>query len=247
MQLQKFEITQDSIQTASPRWKGDNALPSPFYKDVYFSKAGAIPESRYVFLRQNRLPHRWLTQSHFSICEAGFGTGLNFLLTLDFWMKFAPKTATLSYTGVEKHPITKDRLAAIHQVWPSLAPLSERLLSVYPDPTPGAHLLFPDLPGVRLHLVFADIRQLALHLTEPVDAWYLDGFSPKTNPAMWSQDLFTLMGNTTRPGGTFATFTAVGDVRRGLTENGFLVEKAPGFGTKRDMLRGRFRKEKRTS
>jgi tRNA U34 5-methylaminomethyl-2-thiouridine-forming methyltransferase MnmC len=43
----------------------------------------------------------------------------------------------------------------------------------------------------------------------------------------------------TAPGGTFATYTAAGHVRRALAEAGFAVERCPGFGRKRHMTVGR--------
>ena len=42
----------------------------------------------------------------------------------------------------------------------------------------------------------------------------------------------------TAPGGTFATYTAAGQVRRGLSDAGFQVSKIPGYGRKRDSLAG---------
>jgi tRNA U34 5-methylaminomethyl-2-thiouridine-forming methyltransferase MnmC len=39
-------------------------------------------------------------------------------------------------------------------------------------------------------------------------------------------------------GGTFATYAAAGFVRRNLQSAGFSVERRPGFGSKREMLRG---------
>jgi len=42
----------------------------------------------------------------------------------------------------------------------------------------------------------------------------------------------------TKPGGTFATYTAAGHVRRSLAEAGFAVERRAGFGRKRHMSVG---------
>lgn len=42
----------------------------------------------------------------------------------------------------------------------------------------------------------------------------------------------------TRPGGTFATYSAAGWVRRNLQAAGFMVEKRPGHAGKRDMSGG---------
>jgi tRNA 5-methylaminomethyl-2-thiouridine biosynthesis bifunctional protein len=42
---------------------------------------------------------------------------------------------------------------------------------------------------------------------------------------MWTQDLFNAMARLARPGGTLATFTSAGFVRRGLQEAGFTMQK----------------------
>ena len=42
----------------------------------------------------------------------------------------------------------------------------------------------------------------------------------------------------TTPGGTFATYTAAGHVRRALAEAGFTVDRRPGHGRKRHMTLG---------
>jgi tRNA U34 5-methylaminomethyl-2-thiouridine-forming methyltransferase MnmC len=42
----------------------------------------------------------------------------------------------------------------------------------------------------------------------------------------------------TGKGGTFATYTAAGFVRRALAAAGFAVERRPGFGHKRHMTAG---------
>ena len=41
------------------------------------------------------------------------------------------------------------------------------------------------------------------------------------------------------PGGTLATYSAAGHVRRALTDAGLTVERRPGFGTKRHMTTAR--------
>ena len=71
------------------------------------------------------------------------------------------------------------------------------------------------------------------------DAWFLDGFSPEKNPALWAPDLLQEVANHTAPGGTCATYSAAGHVRRSLEAAGFTVERCPGFGTKRHMTVGR--------
>jgi tRNA 5-methylaminomethyl-2-thiouridine biosynthesis bifunctional protein len=57
---------------------------------------------------------------------------------------------------------------------------------------------------------------------------------------MWSPRLLRGLSRLARPGTTVATYSSAGTVRQGLEDAGFALEKCPGFGRKRDMLRGRY-------
>ena len=59
--------------------------------------------------------------------------------------------------------------------------------------------------------------------------------SPAKNPELWSADLMLEVARHTVKGGTAATYTAAGFVRRGLQDAGFQVERVQGFGRKRHM------------
>lgn len=209
------------------------------FGDVYFSREDGLAEARHVFLSGNDLPARWAGRTGFVIGETGFGTGLNFLLTAAEWQRQAPAGARLHYLSVEKHPLRRDDLARALAPWPQLAPHRETLLSAWPPPVEGLHRL--ELAGGRvvLSLLFGEAEALLAQLDARVDAWYLDGFAPARNPAMWQPSLLAQLARLSRPGATFATFTAAGQVRRNLLEAGFDVHKRQGFGRKREMLAGR--------
>lgn len=236
------------ITTADLNWNNNTPVSRQF-DDVYFSKDDGLAESRYVFIEHNRLAQRWAALedqpfTHFTLLETGFGTGLNFLATLDAWIKSGLQNAQLHYLSLEKFPLTpKDlRLALNH--WPSLAHLSDRLIACYPPLVPGTHRI--EMPEYRLTLtlIFADatdtFNDLCKHSHLRVDAWLLDGFAPSKNPDMWQAPLFNAMHQLSSTGSTVATFTAAGAVRRGLIDAGFTVHKVAGFGRKREMLTGHY-------
>ena len=50
------------------------------------------------------------------------------------------------------------------------------------------------------------------------------------------------VGRHTAPGGSFATYTAAGFVRRALQAAGFEVDRVAGYGSKRHMTIGRMPK-----
>ncbi len=228
-----------SITPAEISWR--NGAPySDSFGDIYFSREGGLDETDYVFLKHNQLPDRWLDSTVFTIAETGFGTGLNFLMTLKRWHETAPSKAHLHFISVEKFPLFKPDLEQALCLWPELAQYSGALLDTYPELVSGYHRLEFLKGRVTLTLMLGDALDMYQKLEAKVDAWFLDGFAPSKNDQMWLPDLFKQVARLSYTGATFSTFTAVGAVRRGLIASGFEVSKVAGFGRKREMLRGIF-------
>lgn len=214
----------------------DGVLVSRRFGDVYASRAGALAQSRAVFLAGNQLPARWAGRAHFTVAELGFGTGLNMLALLDMWRLHRPPGATLVCVSTEAFPLGRAEAAQALAAYPELAPLAAGLLAQWPAPRRGwVRLDFPAL-GATLDLALMDAHAALAGWTGTADAWFLDGFSPARNPDMWSDALLALVGARTAPGGTAATWSAAGHVRRALSAAGFTVERRPGFGGKRDRI-----------
>ena len=227
------------IDQAALNWgalpEGRSAPFSVLYDDVYFSGDGAA-ETRHVFLAGNDFPARFSAR-RLSVGELGFGTGLNFLVTWDAWRKAEkPAGAKLHFFSVEAHPITRENLARAHEAWPEYAELSARLRAKLPAPQGGFHYL--DFGDAVLTLFYGDALDGLMRAEARIDAWYLDGFSPAKNPAMWREEIFAELARLSAPGATFATFTVAGGVRKALEAAGFAWEKRPGFGRKKEMLAG---------
>ncbi|MEC7814775.1 MAG: bifunctional tRNA (5-methylaminomethyl-2-thiouridine)(34)-methyltransferase MnmD/FAD-dependent 5-carboxymethylaminomethyl-2-thiouridine(34) oxidoreductase MnmC [Pseudomonadota bacterium] len=223
-------------------WR-DGVPESQAFGDVYFSRDNGLDETRYVFIGHNRLTERFSEVSptgHFVVAETGFGTGLNFLATWAAWADSRPRgdKATLHFVSVEKYPLTRPDLERALALWPQLAPWAEELVQAYPPLIQGTHRMVLAGGSVRLTLYFGDIIDAWRDLEFTADAWFLDGFAPSRNPDMWLERALFAVRAHSRPGTTFATFTAVGRIRRALAEVGFEVQKVPGFGRKRDMLAG---------
>ncbi|WP_183042683.1 bifunctional tRNA (5-methylaminomethyl-2-thiouridine)(34)-methyltransferase MnmD/FAD-dependent 5-carboxymethylaminomethyl-2-thiouridine(34) oxidoreductase MnmC [Enterobacter sp. R1(2018)] len=237
------------IQTANLGFNEEGTPVSREFDDVYFSNDNGLEETRYVFLQGNRLSERFASheRSLFVVGESGFGTGLNFLTLWQAFEDFCRKQPQarlqrLHFISFEKFPLTAADLRTAHGHWPELAEFAEALQQQWPLPVPGCHRLLLAQGRITLDLWFGDINELIPQLddtlTNQVDAWFLDGFAPSKNPDMWTQQLFNAMAKLARPGGTLATFTCAGFVRRGLAEAGFTMTKAKGFGRKRTMLTG---------
>ncbi|AJJ19320.1 bifunctional tRNA (5-methylaminomethyl-2-thiouridine)(34)-methyltransferase MnmD/FAD-dependent 5-carboxymethylaminomethyl-2-thiouridine(34) oxidoreductase MnmC [Yersinia intermedia] len=243
-------MSQPPIQTATLSWNEQGTPVSEQFGDIYFSNEDGLEETHYVFLKGNGFPERFVQhpRDNCIFAETGFGTGLNFLT---LWRDFAQfkqqhasaKLQRLHYISFEKYPLQVADLAAAHGRWPELAFFAEQLRAHWPLPLAGCHRILLAQGSITLDLWFGDVNtllpQLDASLNNQVDAWFLDGFAPAKNPDMWNDMLFNAMARMARPGGTFATFTAAGFVRRGLQQAGFDVAKVTGFGQKREMLTGR--------
>jgi tRNA U34 5-methylaminomethyl-2-thiouridine-forming methyltransferase MnmC len=218
-------------------WIDDTIPRSLQFGDTYFSKAGGAEETLHVFINWNELPARWPRMRHCTIAELGFGTGLNFLETLRHWRAMRAPGATLDYISFEAFPMARDDLQRSLSRWPHLAADSARLAEAWQSEADRLEAQFD--AGVRLTVHQSDAATALPRQTFEADAWYLDGFAPSRNPDMWSAGLMDEVFRHTRQGGSFATYTSAGWVRRNLEAAGFAVEKRAGFAGKREMLCGR--------
>lgn len=240
-------VSQTTLQHARLDWSDTGTPISSEFGDVYFADNHGLSETRYVFLLQNQLPERFSQHDRdcFVIGETGFGTGLNFLATMETFLAHAPDTgpgARLHFISFEKYPLATEDLRKAHGAWPELAALSQQLIAQWPIATSGCHRLHFAHGRVRLDLWLGDIEEMLPRVPHGpqglVDAWYLDGFTPARNPEMWTQTLFQGLARLARPHATLTTFTCAGFVRRGLIDAGFATKKIKGFGSKWSMLAG---------
>lgn len=208
-------------------WRDEGVPVSRRFDDPYFSLGGGFDETRHVFLTGNDLPNRF--HDGFHIAELGFGTGLNLLATL----LAHQGNGHLHYTSFEAFPLPAQDIARALAAFPETATVAPAFLDQWAR---GARTLH--FPNFSAKIIIGDARETLPKWQGRADAWFLDGFSPAKNPELWSPEVMAEVARHTSPGGTFATYTAAGHVRRSLEAAGFTVIRAPGFGRKRHMSRG---------
>lgn len=215
-------------------WKENNVPYSTDFNDIYFSVEDGLAESKAVFLDGINAPEVWIGKKEFTICELGFGTGLNFFNCLKLWIEHSCEDQTLHYMATELYPLTRaEILKAVH--WPELSEYKEAFLVNYPS---SEMALFEG--RVKFRLLEGDSAAELSKINETVDAWFMDGFAPSKNPDMWSNKVFNEMARLSSQSSKVTTFTAAGFVRRGLNDVGFTMSKRPGYGRKREMLCGEY-------
>lgn len=206
-------------------WRPDGTPVSTRFSDPYFSLQNGMEETRHVFLAGNDLPARLVPGFH--VAELGFGTGLNLLVLA------AVADLPIRFTSFEAFPLGTAQMERAHAPFPELAPLAQTLRDRLQE-----GLSF-QLGQVAVEVIIGDVRDSLPKWDGRADAWFLDGFAPARNPEMWGPALMGQVAAHTNPGGSFATYTAAGRVRRALEGAGFTVRRLPGFAGKRHMSAGR--------
>ncbi|MBA3811675.1 MAG: tRNA (5-methylaminomethyl-2-thiouridine)(34)-methyltransferase MnmD, partial [Caulobacteraceae bacterium] len=188
-------------------WGEDGPLRSRLYDDIYFSATDGLAEARAVFLAGCGLPDAWSGRDRFCVAELGFGTGLNVAALLDLWRRSRPSGARLNVFSVEAHPIGAGDAARALAPWPEIGALAGMLTSRWPGAARGFHRV--DLPelGATIDVAVMEAAQGVAEWGGRADAWFLDGFSPARNPAMWRAELLGLVAARSAPGARLASFT----------------------------------------
>tara|TARA_R110000803_G_scaffold110737_1_gene179185 strand:+ start:6565 stop:8580 length:2016 start_codon:yes stop_codon:yes gene_type:complete len=236
-------------------FQNDGSPYSHQFNDIYFDTNQGTSQSECVFIDGNNISARLAKHPEdFVIAETGFGTGLNFLLTLAVFHRLKQcqnqhdtgnsTTSKLHFISVEKYPLSKVQLTQSLKALPQLTFFSQQLIEQYPE-TPANNITLSFLDGsVTLQLIFDDATQGLASLNSKekphnqalVDAWFLDGFSPEKNPEMWHAGLFQQVARLSKEQATLTTFTVAGKVRRQLIAVGFRVEKRQAVGKKNELL-----------
>ncbi|MEL7589129.1 MAG: tRNA (5-methylaminomethyl-2-thiouridine)(34)-methyltransferase MnmD [Prolixibacteraceae bacterium] len=206
---------------------GSNTLFVPGLDEHFHSTHGAIQESDYVFIRNGLST---LNKQKLVVLEAGFGTGLNALLTA-----LNKGDREIRYFSLEKYPLTEKEYSRLN--YPNLLPGSARemFLGIHNCPwnTPAEIT-----PGFQLTKLEVDLLCFDFADLPCFDLIYFDAFSPGKQAEMWEESVLKRIAAHTASKGVFVTYCAQGEVRRRLSRSGFLMQRIPGPPGKKEMLWG---------
>lgn len=228
------------VQKHKLTW-GEGEVPvSERFADAFYSRSDGRAEAEHVFLGGNDLPRRFSGRNQFTIAELGFGTGLNFVETWRQWIEARQPGQRLTFVSFEGFPMDAEDMARALARWPEISPLASRLVEAWGETerAEGSVCRFSFDEQTELCVSIGAADRTLPRWEGFADAWYLDGFAPSRNADMWGGELMREVFLRTAPGGSFATYSAAGWVRRNLLAAGFAVEKCRGFAGKREMMRG---------
>lgn len=209
---------------------GSKTIHMPDLNEQYHSKHGALQEARHVFISMGLeyyISAISKAPKQLRILEYGFGTGLNAMLTA---MQNVP--FTISYTGIEAFPVNEEEIQAMD--YGKLLQEEELYNKLHQAEWQKPVLIKEGFELFKRQMTFEEIDFVAAF-----DLIYFDAFGPRTQPELWTLEIFKAAFTTLDTDGVLVTYCAAGQVRRNLELAGFTVDRLPGPPGKREMLRGR--------
>lgn len=187
---------------------GDNSITfyNDKYDETYHSTSGAIEESFEKFVKPCRI------NDGMKILDICFGIGYNCCAALDSAKK-------LKIICLEND---KEILEQIQTLNPKLK--NYNIIKKL-----AKNFEYND-ENYDLKLIMGDARETIKTLNDKVDAVFLDPFSPKKCPELWTKDFFADIKRVMNKNAILATYSCAGIVRRNLNSAGFTVKDGPCVG-----------------
>jgi tRNA U34 5-methylaminomethyl-2-thiouridine-forming methyltransferase MnmC len=205
---------------------GSHTIYVPELDEHYHSIHGAVQESEHIFIKNG---FDTTTANPLNIFEAGFGTGLNALLTA---IRCMHGEREVNYTAVEKYPVHEDLIWSLNHS-DFAGKEGKKIFNMI------HYASWNSLTAICKNFNITKIKS-DLTKTKPsghYDLIYFDAFGPDKQPEMWTQDIFASISDITNKGGILVTYSAKGEVKRNLTSCGFDVRLLPGPPGKRQIIR----------
>jgi tRNA U34 5-methylaminomethyl-2-thiouridine-forming methyltransferase MnmC len=204
---------------------GSHTIYVPELNEHYHSIHGAVQESQHIFIREG---YDNCNAEPLNIFEAGFGTGLNALLTA---VRAVKENREVYYTSIEKYPVGSDLIMSLNH-YEFAGPDGKRIFE-----------LIQSSPWEQMNCICNNfnLRKINGDLSDyipeyPVDLVYFDAFGPDKQPSMWTREIFERISSAMRSGGILVTYSSKGEVKRNLRSAGFYVKLLPGPPGKREMI-----------
>ena len=218
-------MKQTIIETAD----GSKTIFIPEMNEQYHSVNGAITESEYIFVNKGFM---FQQKKDPVIFEAGFGTGLNALLTA---INAEKNNRPTTYYTIEKYPLANKIIKTL--AYGDI--ISNEATNIYEK----IHLCEWETtvqisPYFYIHKINADLIKFSVNTMPMFDIIYFDAFGPDKQPEIWTPEIFQKIYTNCSPGAVFVTYSAKGEIRRQLANIGFEIERLPGPPGKKHILRG---------
>jgi len=223
---------------------GSSTLYSNTYNQYYHNPNGSVSESKHVFFETPKIPDALQQKDHITIFETGFGTGLNFLLLLDYYLS-GNCTSKVDFYSVEAFPVSADQAKEFNFAsFSDFRELDPVLSNVFSELKEGMNVIKPlDDIEVTLNLFigkFEDFKPVEIQ----ADFFFHDAFSPEVNQELWTTETFRRLYSIASKEAVLVTYCAASKARAAMAVAGWKLAKTQGALGKREMTVASLSEEK---
>ncbi|MBT3464724.1 tRNA (5-methylaminomethyl-2-thiouridine)(34)-methyltransferase MnmD [Candidatus Woesearchaeota archaeon] len=194
------------------------------YGDYYHSKSGAVEESFEKYVKPTLIP-QLAKKGHIRILDIGFGLGYNVSAAIDSIFE-SNKGCHIEIESFEKDA------ELFKLIIDNEAPFKSYNLikDLSKNYSPEKKKISLNYCNLSINVNIGDAIENIKKINGKFDACFLDAFSPKKNPELWSKEFFDDIYHHMRTNSILATFSCARMVRDNLKAAGFNVEDGPIVG-----------------
>ncbi len=187
------------------------------YGETYHSVTGAVEEAFKKFAEPALEAVK--DKSEIKILDVCFGLGYNSAAAIDKILEHNLR-AEISIVGLEKDKKILEKIKDLQPMIMSYHVIKDTVENKYKY----------DRDGIKIKLLVCDALDSVKKIKDKFDIIFLDPFSPKKNPELWTQEFFKQLRKLIKPDGILTTYSCAGQVRRNLKAAGFTVKDGPCVG-----------------
>jgi chorismate dehydratase len=223
---------------APSRWRAERTADGSFtlvsaeHGEACHSLSGAWLQARERYARPCRLRERAATgERTLRLLDVGTGLGLNLAAA---FAELEGTGAFLDVLSLEIDPEVVRAALALPIDDPELARALRPVHAALGPALASGGGVFPLGDRGSVRVVFGDARRTLIESVEPelFDAVFLDPFSPKVAPDLWSDAFLAQVGARMSERSLLSTYSASLRIRRALEAAGLAVGRGPRVGTK---------------
>ncbi|MBL7055739.1 hypothetical protein ISS07_02390 [Candidatus Woesearchaeota archaeon] len=193
----------------------DNSLTfhNEEYDETYHSTSGALEESFEKFVKPSKL------KDGMKVLDVCFGLGYNSLATIS--------SANVSITALEND---KTILEKIKQITIPQDSKYNHLERNYEKIKKAAEKREYSDEKIKIKIIVDDARKSIKNIKEKFDVCFLDPFSTKKCPELWTEEFFKNIRKVMKKDAVLTTYSCATQVRKNLEKANFKVEDGPCIG-----------------
>ncbi|HPL03717.1 MAG TPA: tRNA (5-methylaminomethyl-2-thiouridine)(34)-methyltransferase MnmD [Bacteroidales bacterium] len=202
---------------------GSKTLYSEKHNEHYGNINGVFTEAVHIFIN---LGLKKFEHQNLNILEIGYGSGLNAILT---WYENQKLNNKIYYHGIDTNPIDLKTAKAINHF---------ELLENNIEFNPNFYEKWEEkvIISENFQLFKEKIELEKVRLNKIYNLIYFDAFSPKTQPELWTTEIFKKLFENMSSNSYLVTYSSKGIVKQALRQAGFEVKRFSGPLGKRHII-----------